>query len=123
MRYTRLKSDYLTEDVILSSDQTLLYALDDFLSLDLILEVLFEDELAVTLSIQFEVGRLFDVLLIDEAELARHIIPLINVQYVRGLPVSVWPLTLRHAHKGCRLGRVTSFSRGRSQRKVVGVLS
>lgn len=43
MRDTWLESDDLAEDVILGSDQTLLYALDDFLSLDLILEVLLED--------------------------------------------------------------------------------
>ena len=123
VRDTRLQSDYLTEDVILSSDQTLLYALYDFLPLDLILEVLLEDELAMALSIQFEVSGLLNVLLVDTAKLACHIVPLINVQYVLGLPVSVRPSTFRHAHKGCRLGRVTSFSRGRSQRKVVGVLS
>ena len=51
MRDTRLQSDDLTEDVILSSDQTLLYALYDFLPLDLILEVLLEDELAMALSV------------------------------------------------------------------------
>ena len=123
MRDTRLQSNDLTEDVILGPDQTLLYALNDFLPLDLILEVLLKDELAMALSIQFEVSGLFDVLLVDTAKLASHIVPLINVQYVLGLPVSVRPSALRHAHKGCWLGRVTSLSCGRSHRKVVGVLS
>ena len=77
----------------------------------------------MALSIQLEVSGLLNVLLVDAAKLARHIVPLINVQYVLGLPVRVWPSAFRHAHEGCWLGRVTSLSRGRSHRKVVRVLT
>ena len=59
-----------------------------------------EDEFAVALAIQLEVGDLLDILLINDAKLARHsvILALVNVQYVGGLPVRI-PLVLRQSHK------------------------
>ena len=43
-----------------------------------------EDEFAVALAIQLEVGDLLDILLINDAKLARYsvILALVNVQYV-----------------------------------------
>ena len=91
LRDSRFHSDDFIVDVVLRSDQSLLYALDDLLSLNLILQVVLEDEFAVALAIQFEVGDLFHVLLINDAQLARYsvILALVNVQYVGGLPVRV----------------------------------
>ena len=59
-----------------------------------------EDEFAVALAIQLEVGDLLDILLINDAKLARHsvILALVNVQYVGGLPVRI-PFVLRQSHK------------------------
>ena len=86
-------------NVFFCSNQTLLNAFDNFFSCDLILEILLEDKLSMALTIQFEVGGTLNILLIYNAKLVRHLIRLINVQYVLGLSIGVGSLILGHAHK------------------------
>ena len=75
--------------------------------MNLVLEVVLEDKLAVALAIQLEVGDLLDILLINDAKLSRNsvILALVNVQYVGGLAVRI-PLVLRQSHKWSRLTTV-----------------
>ena len=79
-----------------------------------------EDEFAVALAIQLEVGDLLDILLINDAKLARHsvILALVNVQYVGGLSVRI-PLVLRQSHKWSGLTTVlVVVSLGRQRRWI-----
>ena len=55
-----------------------------------------ENKLAMAFTIELKVGDLFDIFLINDTKLTRHIVilALINVQYVGGLPVRRVPLLL-----------------------------
>ena len=114
----RLCKHNLVVNVLLCSDQTLLNALDNLLSLYLVFQVLGKDSLPVTLTIQFEVGSSLYELLIDHSQLASCIVLLVNVQYVGGLPVRVGSLILRNPHEGGRLRWV-----GRIDGKIVWVIT
>ena len=92
--------------MILCSNQSLLYAFDDLFTLNLVFQVVLENKLAMAFSIELKVGDLFDILLINDTKLTRHIVilALINVQYVGGLPVRRVPLLLLwHPHERCWL--------------------
>jgi len=83
--HTRVQSDYLVEEIIFCSNQTFLNALDYFFALNLVLQILLEDSFAMTLPVQLEVSSLFNVLLGNHPELPRHIVLMINIEYVRRL--------------------------------------
>ena len=94
-----------------------MYAFDDFLSLNLVFQVVLEDEFAMALAIQLEVGDLLDILLINDAKLARYsvILALVNIQYVGGLPVRI-TFVLRQSHKWSGLTTVLVVSLRRRRR-------
>ena len=103
---SRLHSHDLVVYVVLCSNQSLLYAFNDLLPLYLVFQVVLENKLAMAFTIELKVGDLFDIFLINDTKLTRHIVilALINIQYVGGLPVRRVPLLLLwHPHERCRL--------------------
>lgn len=93
--------------MILGPDQSLLNTFDNFFTLDLISEILLENQVAMTLAIQFEVAVPFYILLIDHSQLASHAVVCVNVQYMGRLPMGVSSLAFGNSHERSRLTSVT----------------
>lgn len=75
--------------MILGSNQSLLNALNNLFTLYRILQIVLKDEFTMTFAVKLKVCDLFNIVLIDNAQLTRYIVilALVNVQYVRWLPV------------------------------------
>ena len=99
-------SHYLVVNVLFGTDQPLLDALDDFLALHLILQVLLEDQLAVAFAVEREVSRSLHVVLIDHAKLSGNAVALINVQYAGWLSEGRRLASLGYAHEWRGLTRI-----------------
>lgn len=99
----------LVKDMIFGSDQSLLNTFDHLFTLDLISEIMFENQVAMALAVQFKVAVPFNVLLVDHSQLAGHAVVCVNVQYMRRLPMGISSLVFGNSQERSRLTRVTLY--------------